>query len=263
MFDKSRIITGDGEAKTKKGRRPLAFDVLSSLIGSIVFFSLGWFGQRFRQRQRARKPAAQVWRLSPGSEVTVVIAAAAPIPDEGVTAVYPTEMSAANEVSAYLTESLGCRVTRVCTSKEFSPREYEHNLVVIGGPIHNSVARTVLGRIRPPLHFEEHDLVDDSTDRRYKPKIVDGKIVGDTSLLVLAPNPFNAQARVIVIAGCRTYGCLAGARTLIGRHAKTTAQLVKKSAGACLVVHCEVLYSEEGGFTHLVSAGHSAVHFLP
>lgn len=232
----------------------MTFDLAVNLAAALICFFCGIGYSRFRRWREYQRPGTRVWRIDRGESVSIVTADGPdPDPTEYTITVYPSEYAAAMEIAHYLGGELGCTVERICTSSEFPmDRAIEGNLVLIGGPVHNQLTQRFLDRLSVPFHFEDYTLVDERTGQRFDATIEDGAITSDVALVVLAPNPFNRKNRVALIAGCRTYGCIAGARQLILPSVAKVAENVEESS--FLVVRSEVVERYVGG-GHLMAAG--------
>jgi len=93
----------------------------------------------------------------------------------------------------------------------------EENLIVIGGPLYNAVARDILTNIRCPLGFNIDSYAIESVDgaQKYDPIIEDGSVKKDVGLIVRAKNPYALERTVIVLAGSHSYGTSAAAQYLL------------------------------------------------
>ncbi len=131
--------------------------------------------------------------------------------------------------------------------KDFScirEQDIDDNLLIIGGPFHNSVTKNLFfnENNKLPFYFEsDATLVYTGADgtKRYSPKLTgDGKYYEtDYALILNVKNPANPQKRVIAIIGCRSVGCYGGAVFL----SKYLNKKVKNSAISdeyALVVKC-------------------------
>jgi hypothetical protein len=198
-------------------RGDLIVGLIVGLIVTAITFLAAVPYARVRRWSELQRPGRRVWRLPRGAAVSIVTAEG-PEPDstEYTITVYPAEYAAATEIAHYLGSELRCDVERICTSSEFPPdHAIRGNLVLIGGPVHSPLTRMMLERTQVPFHFEEYTLVNSQSGERFDAEIKDGVVTSDVALVVVTDNPFNPSNRVVMVAGCRTYGCIAGARQLI------------------------------------------------
>jgi hypothetical protein len=216
-------------------------DLIVNLLAAGICFLLGIGYAKFHRWRELQRPGHRVWRLHRGAAVSIVTAdGPEPDPTEYTITVYPAEYAAATEIAHYLGSELRCDVERICTSNEFpDDHAITGNLVLIGGPVHNRLTRLMLERTKVPFHFEEYTLVNDQSGERFDAEIKDDVIVSDVALVVVTDNPFNSTNRVVMVAGCRTYGCIAGARQLIHPAVLRISRKVENSS--YFVVRSEVL----------------------
>jgi hypothetical protein len=216
-------------------------DLVVNLLAAAISFLSGIGYAKFHRWRELRRPGHRVWRLNRGATVSIVTAdGPEPDPTEYTITVYPAEYAAATEIAHYLGSELRCNVERICTSGEF-PEDHAitGNLVLIGGPVHNRLTRIMLERTEVPFHFEEYTLVDDRSGERFDAEIRGDVIVSDVALVVVTDNPYSPSNRVVMVAGCRTYGCIAGARQLIHPAVLRISRNFQKSS--YFVVRSEVL----------------------
>jgi hypothetical protein len=228
-------------------------DIFVSIGWTIITFIVGWSSRKWTRHRQEVRPAAKVWKLD--SKIPVHIVTADP-PTEDLTEltpiVYPAEYAAATELSLYLTQMFHCKIRRICTGRDF-PRDssLEENIIIIGGPNHNPIYRALYeelerdlakkGEFLPYRFVNDYDLVRASDGQTFSSRIKNNKIVYDVGLVMLAPNPLNENARVVFLAGCRTYGCLAAARALENPNILKTAKIVSENAIEAFAVGASIL----------------------
>lgn len=125
-------------------------------------------------------------------------------------------------------------------------RDLKSNLILIGGPYHNSITREILfnGKFDFPFRFDDnanlyHDN-DDGTVDEYHPKQSDmsNKFYElDYALIVNIRNPKMPSKRLIALIGCRSVGCY-GAAQFLSRQLKKFKKIIKDDEYA-VVVRCE------------------------
>lgn len=222
----------------------MARDLLVNLVAATIAFCAGVLARSLGKQRRRRRPAARVWQLN-SHLPTSIVTGEGPLIDileYKTPAVWPTAYAAATEISLYLAQTLGVRVDRVCTSNNF-PRDkaLEGNLIVIGGPVRNSLYRELWDRIDHSYGFVGYDLVRLSDQHRYSATIDEGRVKQDVGLAIMTQNPFNEKARLVILAGCRVYGTLAAARAVVDPLVLETAKIMRHEAGVSLVVRGDVV----------------------
>ncbi|MFC9234891.1 hypothetical protein ACFTZK_00040 [Streptomyces decoyicus] len=90
----------------------------------------------------------------------------------------------------------------------------EHDLLVLGGPKNNEVARRLLAAMAEPLPFQlgGGEITWDGT--AYQGEAADGEITRDCGYTGRATYPLNLNKRVVPIGGRSTYGTAAASRWL-------------------------------------------------
>ncbi len=114
--------------------------------------------------------------------------------------------------------------------EKISPTLLKNNLVIIGGPFHNSITRDLFSKIQNlPFHFEddaslvytyEDGKIDKFTPNLYDPNENKDKhsfYDNDYALILNVKNPYAQGKRIILIAGCRSVGCY-GATVYLTEH---------------------------------------------
>jgi hypothetical protein len=99
-----------------------------------------------------------------------------------------------------------------------SREEYRRgNLILIGGPDVNEITREVMQALGGQLRFGDparHEVFieDTKTGQKFLPRLGDsGDVVLDYGLSIRAPNPFNANRLVLIVAGSFGYGTFSAA----------------------------------------------------
>jgi len=132
---------------------------------------------------------------------------------------------------------------------------YKEDLIVVGGPINNSCAASVLPELAPQIHFDEFSLV--VADSTYDTILSnEGNPVRDYGALIRITNPFDVSKSVIMAVGCDTYGVLAAALLGSTRREAINARKSLFSELGCrkyfraqsyiAVVECDVLGNDVG-----------------
>lgn len=198
------------------------------------------------------RPAAKVWKIDPKIPVHIVVADP-PVTDpaELTPIVYPAEYAAATELSLYLTQTFKCKIKHICSGSDFpQDTSLEDNLIIVGGPNHNPIFREFMEMLDRklnrkgmslPYSFSGYDLIRASDGHVFSAVVNANKISYDVGLVVLTVNPLNDRARVVFLAGCRTYGCLAAARAVNSPQIRKTAELISDKDVESFVVGVRVI----------------------
>jgi hypothetical protein len=87
------------------------------------------------------------------------------------------------------------------------------DLLIFGGPVNNPLSKRLceVYSNELPFHFNEYSLVSKDGAVRFDSLIDTGGIQKDYAMIINTVSPFDPSKRTIMIAGCRTMGCLGGA----------------------------------------------------
>jgi hypothetical protein len=104
------------------------------------------------------------------------------------------------------------------TCEDNAPDVLTRNLILIAGPLSNSVTKHVLEKIKVRYTFKNHDIIDLSTgDYVRRSKIKDSNLPNsaeDYGIITKCVNPFNPNTRVIMAMGSHGWGTQAALEAL-------------------------------------------------
>ncbi len=188
-------------------------DVLSAAIGAACAASVGvarWFLVR-------RLPARRTWRFESARDLLIVVSSSAVVH----TGVYQRPVTGIGQVRALAILSPLLRrayrdadLQRVLLSDEVASHELDNNLLVIGGPKTNAVAKELLDRLAPRLPFTVAGNVITWDKTSYDGPAADDVVLHDFGYVVRAAHPLHPDRRVVIVAGSHTFGTAAAARWL-------------------------------------------------
>lgn len=218
-------------------------DLTVNLIASLLAFVVGWLGRALLQYQRTRKPAARVWRLDRRRRVVMVVAEST-----GGTPGHPkiseTDALAAMNLRQFLSQELRRHEVTTVRARAFvMASDAEENLVVIGGPVHNTLWPLLVDRLNPPFVFRqyptEYRILAVDGGAEYGEASVDGTTLVDHAIVLLARNPFAPGSRLVMIAGCALLAT-SGATQLFARgEIRALARAYDTASPLALVVRVE------------------------
>ncbi len=227
-------------------------EILSGVSGNLfsggLAFVFGLLARRVWSRWTKTRPAGRLWGVLREKRVELVLTTA---PESSVrensSLVFPSEAIAGGEVSSYLTNMLKveCR-TRL--SGTFPSTSWNRNLIVIGGPVHNKVTRTLLSRLDAGVEFDGHAIVL-ADGRRFEAEttVDDGGATAPTSdfgLVIRLPNPFSSKQHVTLLIGSNTHGCLIAARAMLHENVKPSSRAIGGRESFCLLATAHVVSGE-------------------
>ncbi|WP_030712611.1 hypothetical protein [Streptomyces sp. NRRL F-2580] len=194
----------------------IAEAVGSQIFSAAVAAVLTGLGGLVRWLVVRRLPARRTWRYSGAAELSVVLDTAHidtgryQRPVAGLGQVRALSLLVPSLTHAYRDLDL----EKVWLSGHLPGREMEHDLLVLGGPKNNEVARRLLAAMAESLPFQlgGGEITWDGT--AYQGEATDGEITRDCGYIVRATNPLNPNKRIVLIGGWSTYGTVAAARWL-------------------------------------------------
>lgn len=200
--------------------RSLAIDLTGFTIGVTATVLFG----RLRREYSERRPARKLLHLDFARPTWIVMSRGRDRDHHEMTyRVSPTVSKAATEIESFIRSIAPNAEVRVVVSGATIADHLRDNLIILGGPVNNDIARMVADQLGPdfPYQFEGWTLTSSRSGRHFEADVRDDEIVQDFALVHLGENPLSSSTDteppggLIWIAGCRTYGCLAGARSLI------------------------------------------------
>ena len=174
----------------------------------------------------ASKQARQFWAPFVESESLVVIGCFHEFDNFEPTGVMGVgDAIALTELRAFF-DALDLRDFDIAYADRLTTADLATNLIVLGGPDANPVARDIASRLNYTIRFGnptqyEVALFDTLTGLVYAPAAIrqpgHTEIVVDYGLILKAPNPLDSTKQVMFIAGSFGYGTWAGVRFITSR----------------------------------------------
>jgi hypothetical protein len=204
--------------------------ILQALVGLLVGLALAWLIKRIR-RHIARK----VWQLHDPKTVVVCVAQSA----SATTRQYTRWSTGSGQVRAlaliapHLARAYShVELQNVLFPDQVTGSNLERDLIILGGPITNSLTNKVLNKFDPslPVTFDGSDIVvtGNGHSERFSATTSDGTVLEDVGLILWGTNPFDEGKRLVLIGGSHTYGVTAAARYLTSHYGKLR-KMSKKS----------------------------------
>lgn len=107
--------------------------------------------------------------------------------------------------------------------KRFPPEMNENNIILIGGPISNSLTKMVTeDRQLTALKFDGHKIINKENGKSFEASVENNKVSRDCGLIVRMKSLYNPKYKIIIIAGCYDYG------TYLSGKALTTPEILKQ-----------------------------------
>ena len=166
-------------------------------------------------------PSRKLWKFKKKNIVNIV------------TANTPKETRIVEEeyaLTGYVTEFIGASILSNKAEELFSSQKIkifmsdyitmanatQDDLILFGGPVNNPITAEIMKVYNEylPFGFQEYSLVSKDGLERFDSIPPSDNVQKDFALVMNLPNPFDVSKRVIIVAGCRTMGCLGGAKFL-------------------------------------------------
>jgi hypothetical protein len=222
--------------------------LLINLLSSAIAFICGFVGKEALRRFR-RRWFLKVWQLE-GKSASIFVGEGPRDPLGDLPSVYEADINAAMTTQRFLqgrlliedVEILSSRLTEVGSS-------LKKDLVVIGGPTTNSIARRLDEALDPPYYWEyfpqfaKIHLKNDGLV--FAQEIRDDRTFVDYAAVILARNPFNCDRRIVSIAGCGSAGTSAAALFLMGKEMKRLRKRIASRGTYCIIL--KTLVAGNGG----------------
>ncbi|MFJ7212992.1 hypothetical protein [Amycolatopsis sp. NPDC098790] len=199
-------------------------DITSNLIAAAIGGVLVWSATNARRRF-SLAGARRFWRAVGGRHPLIVLGAHDFGPRRrwaraGVVGM--GDIGALVEIEAQL-RKLG-RTGKILESRQLPPADLSADLVLIGGPLANTVTATMLAKLGEVISYgfaEDPDhaaavVRDLKSGRALAPQYDEpGYPVSDYALIIRAPNPLAPEtSELVIVAGCFEHGTAAAAETL-------------------------------------------------
>lgn len=221
--------------------------ITESLIISLLLFILGFYSKRIMTFYSNSLTKRKFWRLNNNNGVTVITANT---PEdtrinetEFALTGYVMEYMSADKITSHIDRLYKGMTTSIDMEAYTLDKELRENLVLIGGPITNPKTKKVMERIKNlPYEFRGYALTRKNSEKLYETKFSsdDSSIDEDYGLIVNCQNPYNYEKRVIILAGCRNFGCYIGAEQLVTMK-KNDLNLISSTSDYAIVVKGMVL----------------------
>ena len=174
--------------------------------------------------------------------------------EEHVLLGYPFEYMASASVGTYLNIMSNNKADIISSpspiNKEDAIKEYRENILLLGGPNHNTVTSYFFGlkegHTNLPFYYASYQgedatlfYKDGDTIKTFVPKKHSSGdyYAEDYGLILNVKNPFNPEKRIIALIGCRSIGVL-GAAAFFTEHNKKLRKITKNMDEYAVVIEC-------------------------
>lgn len=184
----------------------MLLDFAVNIIAGISLLILGYSFERIRLFYKARS-IRHIWKPFIQSKKLSVVLSTRPGPYARSTPrLSLLEMLSFVNISNRLS-SIGIEVSPKDSQVRIDDIKNE-NLVVLGGPLANEVAKEIWTRISPniPFSLDTEKQSFQMTTQEYIPVLgADGKIIKDYGIIIRQPQPFNPHMTLFYCLGCHGF----------------------------------------------------------
>lgn len=222
--------------------------LLINLLASLIWFILGLAAYHMGRLIVSVQPVKKLWNLGNNKNLIICVAASAQI-DTGK---YLRPTTGIGQVRAigYIIESLSAaydvKIENIFLSTDQVQRQIEKDLIVLGGPKNNEIARLFLDK------FSEMGIVQQNENRihwlhgeqkTYEGTTQNGVVVKDYGLIIRVANPFSSLKKTSfsLFTGCHTFGTIAAAKYFTENYIREIKPWHKIRNNVVMLVECDVV----------------------
>jgi hypothetical protein len=211
--------------RLSRGAQMLNEMMLSATVSFVVSSLLTVAVTTFRNRL----PPKRLWRIKFPRKLLVCLASSAST-DTGEYTRFASgigQISALGIITPSLSQAYGeFDSANVRLSHDSLNHRIEDDVIALGGPKNNSLARDVLERLalRLPVSMDEHQVIRwreyDGSISEYEARIADHVVKEDYGVIIRAENPYRPGRTLILLCGSHTFGVTAAARYFVNEYQK-------------------------------------------
>lgn len=188
--------------------------IVNELLAALVAFILGLTAKSTYDAFLRRHPARKFWGDFIKSSDIIV---SSPPDNYDETSLHTgfSDLKAAAKVAALLSHFTDQQEGIKLIEANYIHGSLSKNIVLIGGPITNSITQRVMDDASIPFSFENHHLINKKKHKEYKPRLDEsGKVIEDYAFILKLKNLFDERYGLIILAGCYGYGTYAAAKAV-------------------------------------------------
>ena len=226
-------------------------DLLINLLASFIWFVIGYAFYHFSRFQRVIKPTTRLWNIKDYKNL-IICAATSTKTDTGH---YVRPATGIGQLRAlgYAVESLSkaydLKIQNILLSDDQVQKQIEKDIIILGGPKNNIIARLFLDKLRTIKEVADQDgntikWILPNEEKEFNGSRKNKEVVKDYGLIIRTKNPFtSAQNRtsVCLFTGCHTYGTIAAAKYFTNFYIKKAGIFSKLKENIFLLVECDVV----------------------
>lgn len=143
---------------------------------------------------------------------------------------------AMTELLLFLSQ-LGADALEVVYADRVGGDALNSNLIVLGGPVANEISADVVNRLESSLKPGQNEILDtiSKITHRSRRRAGSDELTSDYGLVIVAPNPYAPDKRMLLVFGTYGFGSWAGIRFLLSRQFRESNDLLEGEFVECLV----------------------------
>lgn len=220
--------------------------ILTNLVASLIFFLagllLGSYSKvidSFRRRQMRT-----IWKCR---DRIYIFSSSQRLADNDQVILRSGDFHAIIEISNFIRQWFTGTEIVLCDAINTQNFDFVYNndLVLIGGPHNNYLTAYIFNELEKKnelrAKFDTYSIVSQTLNTRYSlEKSSSGTITTDFAMIYSLPNPFDKKHHITIIAGCKSYGTLACAKTLLRKEFYKEIDSHMSLGTLCAIIKCEV-----------------------
>jgi hypothetical protein len=226
-------------------------DLFVNLLASFIWFILGYVFYYGSRLFIVIKPTKRLWKIKDPKSL-IIVAATSAVTDTGH---YERPATGIGQMRAlgYAIESLNkayeIKIQNIFLSKDHIHNLIENDLIILGGPKNNAVAKLFLDKLlsnNVVIANQEGNVIKWLLQNKEKDFTAEEKNK-DYGLIIRAKNPFgyHKNTSICLFTGCHTYGTMAAAKYFTNNYVKKFRGVKRHKENVALIIQCDV----QDGFT--------------
>jgi hypothetical protein len=196
--------------------------IITYVLPAVILFVIGYVAKSLKDYIVDVHPLRSYWKEFLKSGCVIVV----PKPLTGEPEMLFGDTSAALSIHSFLQTLAKKERFELRWSDKIFRDDLNGNLVLIGGPMSNSITKAFTETLKLPFSFSsqpKHDIMDSKGGPIFSPKENGPDDYSpDYAIVLKIGNPHNEEKKLVIIAGCHRYG------TYIGAKCVTLTRLLKK-----------------------------------
>ncbi|KAA3616610.1 MAG: hypothetical protein DWQ05_12835 [Calditrichaeota bacterium] len=224
-------------------------NIVLGIVASFIWFIFGIITVKLSKFYLLKNPVKRLWKISDPKKL-IICASTSTKTDTGEyyrPATGIGQLRSLGQIIESLAKVYDVRIQNILLSINQIQQQIENDLILLGGPKNNEIAKLFLDKIEPFKIVHQIDSTiywkTSGTDVVYCGVTKDKKVVKDYGIAIRMKNPFDTkkQTYISLFSGCHTYGTIASAQYFTEHYVKKTKGLKKVKENIFFLVECDVI----------------------